>query len=55
MDDEGICFLWVQVKHFIRDKTLFTPDMPASRSVILIGYYYSLIHSLIGHKGIRFM
>ncbi len=39
--DKRIRFLWGKVKPFIRGKILFTPDTPASRSVI--------------HKGIRFL
>jgi hypothetical protein len=50
LGDKGIRFLWGQVKPFIRGKILFTPDTPASRSVILIGYC-SLNHALIGRQG----
>jgi hypothetical protein len=49
LGDKGIRFLWSQVKPFIRGKILFTPDTPASSSVIPIGY--SLIPALIGRQG----
>jgi hypothetical protein len=39
---------------FHQGKILFTPDTPASRSVIPIGYY-SLIRALVGDKGMRFL